>query len=103
MHTLYFKIKGVDDYFFQRINCLKPYNMTPVKKKIKRVSSLEELEISAIEYVSFYNKKEIFSIAVVDQIKQNSSFNSIDHIPFTHAFVNMLNGEFIIVDINMTA
>lgn len=103
MHTLYFKIKGWADYFLHRINCLKHYNMTLVKKKIKRVSSLDELEISGIEYVSFYNKKEIFSIAVVDQIKHDSSFNSINNIPYTHAFVNMHNGEFIIVDINMTA
>ncbi|TLX71939.1 hypothetical protein E9993_19190 [Labilibacter sediminis] len=70
------------------------------EKRTKIVSSFSEIEISEIEYVSFFDINGQFSYALRDQISCKL-FQLIKNPSFLLAFVNMKNREFIIIDVNM--
>ncbi|PWD99349.1 hypothetical protein DDZ16_10075 [Marinilabilia rubra] len=68
--------------------------------QIKRVSSFGKIEILRIEFVSIFYTNGHSSHVLRDQINHNL-LQTINDAPFLYAFVNMIGGEFIIVDGNI--
>jgi len=67
---------------------------------IKKVSNFEEINISNIEYVSFYYDNGLNTHLLRSQIC-HESIRSFGDLPFLFAFVNTIGREFIIVDNSM--
>ncbi len=71
--------------------------MVSKSQRIKRVASFSEIEINRVEYVTFFKETDLMASAVGTQISQ-SFLRSINIASLDYAFVNMIGGEFIIVD-----
>jgi hypothetical protein len=69
-------------------------------RQINKVSSFGEIEIWRIEFVSLFYSNGHFSHVLGDQISHDF-LQTINDFPFQYAFVNMIGGEFVIVDIYM--
>lgn len=64
---------------------------------MKRVSCFSEVEIDRVEYISFFDKKGNLTHAIDD--KKSLDIALLDNTAISlYAFINMLGGEFIIVD-----
>ncbi len=71
--------------------------MCNISRKKRRVSGFDEIDTDKITFVSFFNIDQSTQYSLKGPLSQNSStLRLLDNI-YQYAFVNMMDGELIII------